>query len=256
MYQHHYYSITSLPYSNSKFDSFFNSQHPLAKEIVEGFDYVRDMNDIAKNSNMPHTLYIGEDILQVFSQDGKFDCVTKLDNSGKGTHFVSTLVNTEHKIDIKTYQFALTDNEQDGTVTVDYCKSNTFKDGSQRASIGTLTFNEQGLVSGLKSVVTYDNNGNVEKSQSVFEYQNEFGQICKEVLTAQDPAEITAEPNQVLAYRLDLLSHTPVASYGVDNQRANGDQVMEIMAQTQAQMLNLTSPEMVDMAVDFTLDQQ
>ena len=37
-----------------------------------------------------------------------------------------------------------------GHVTVDYGKSNTYKDGSQRASIGTLTFNEQGLVSGLK----------------------------------------------------------------------------------------------------------
>ena len=256
MSEHDFKSLSSLPNSNSKFDTFFNSKHCFAREVAEAFEYIRDMNTISKNSFLPFTTYLGEDIVQVSSKDGRFTSVTKVDNQGEATHFTATLVNTEHKVDIKAYQIALTDNPEDDTFNVDFIKTNLYKDNKKMVSMGTQTYGEKGFVSGLKSVVLTDAQGQVESAQSVYEYQNEQGQICKEVLTAQDPSEITADPSQVLAYRLDLLSHTPVASYGVDDKKATCDQILDIMAQTQNNMLNLTSPEMVDMAINFTLDQQ
>lgn len=255
MTEHDFKSLSSLPSSNSKFDGFFKSQHHFAREVAEGFEYVRDMNNTSKNGFLPFETYLGEDIVQVTSKDGHFTSVTQVNNQGEAIRFSATLLNKEHKVNVKAYQISLTDNP-DQTFTVDFIKTNVYDDKKQRITLGTQTYTEQGFVEGLKSVVLTDGQGNVESAQSIYEYQNAQGQICKEVLTAQDPSEITADPSKVVDYRLNLLSHTPTASYAVDDKKASCDQILDIMAQAQNSMLNLTSPEMIDMSVDFSLPEQ
>ncbi|MBQ9792900.1 MAG: hypothetical protein IJW32_04085 [Clostridia bacterium] len=235
-------AFSSIPHCNSKFDSFFKSKTAFASGARYAYEYVTDMNTTAKNEHYPHEIFYGEDTVTLTSRDGLLQFRSKLDNKGVGREVFFTATDHEHKIDLKTFEFGISDTSETDEFSVSYRQTNAYpkkgEKGQFQVTLGVENYNAQGFVSGLKSVVLTDSATNeVLKAQSIFEYADSEGRICSETLTLRDGFEnLTAEPGQILQYRLDMLDQVPTSSYAVNGQRANGDQIIDIMATAQASM--------------------
>lgn len=239
-------SFSSLPYCNPKLDSFFKSKTEFASGAKYAYEYVTDMNTIAKNEYFPHEIEFGEDIVSLVSRDGLLQFTSKLDNSGVGRQIFFTATDHEHKIDLKTFEFAINDNSNSDEFSVSYRQTNAYPKkgdkGQFQVTLGVENYNSQGFVSGLKSVVLTDSATNqVLQTQSIFEYKNAQDQICSETLTLTDATGLNASPSDILQYRLDMLGQVPSSSYKVNGQKANGDQIIDIMAYSQNAMQNAVS---------------
>ena len=232
-------SFSSIPHCNPKFDSFFKSKTSFASGARYAYEYVTDMNTVAKNEFYPHIIEFGENTVSVNSRDGLVQFRTKLDNAGVGREVFFTAIDYEHKIDLKTFEFAINDNSNSDEYSVSYRQTNAYPKkgdkGQFKVTLGVENYNAQGFVSGLKSVVLTDSaTDQVLRAQSIYEYADSEGRICSETLTLTKGAEnLTAEPSDILKYRLDMLSQVPTSTYTVNGQRANGDQIIDIMAKTQ-----------------------
>ena len=222
-------SFSMLPYCNTKFKSFFSGSSKLSKDLKYAFEYVRDMNTIRQNEMLPHTIVFGEDTIEVFSKDNDMHFLCQLDNKGIGQSVICSINDREHKIDLKSYSFGITNDTEDDTFTVSYRKVNSYKDGSNKVTLGVQTYNEEGLQTGLKSVVKQDSKGNTEQISSTFEFVDGEGRLCTERLSMQNPPEFQAEASDVLAFRLEMLDHQPTANYVVDGNRAKCDDIIKIM---------------------------
>ena len=222
-------SFSMLPYCNSKFKSFFNGNSKLSKDLKYAFEYVRDMNTIAKNGMHPHTMVCGEDTIEVFSQDNEMHFYCQFDEKGVGQNIICSINDNEHKIDLKHYTFGIHNDTEDDTFSVSYRKINFYKDGSVKTTLGVQTYNEEGLQTGLKSVVKQDAQGNTEQISSIFEFVDGEGRLCAERFSMQNPPEFQSEPSDVLAFRYEMLDHQPTANYVVDGNRAKGDDIIKIM---------------------------
>lgn len=232
-------SFSSIPHCNSKFDSFFKSKTTFASGARYAYEYITDMNDVAENEFYPHVIKFGEDTVTLASRDGLLYFKSKLDNQGVGREVFFTATDDEHKIDLKTFEFGINDKTKTDEFSVSYRQTNTYpkkgKNGQFQITLGVENYNAQGFVSGLKSVVLKDSaTDEILKTQSIYEYADSQGCICSESLTLTENIEnLTAQPGEILQYRLDMLSQVPVSNYSVDGQRANVDQIIDIMTTTQ-----------------------
>ena len=72
--------FSRLPFTNPKFNKFFEAQKGISADLKAIFD-VNTINNERFNE-LPHNIYFGEDITEVFSNDGLVDFICQLDNNG------------------------------------------------------------------------------------------------------------------------------------------------------------------------------
>ena len=74
-------SFEKLPFLNPKFNGFFQGKKGISAELKRIFELNSIKNE--KFNELPHNMYFGEDITEVFSNDGLVDFVCQYDKNFK-----------------------------------------------------------------------------------------------------------------------------------------------------------------------------
>lgn len=234
--------FSRLPFTNPKFNKFFEAQKGISADLKAIFD-VNTINNERFNE-LPHNIYFGEDITEVFSNDGLVDFICQLDNNGVskailGSFSNRTLESTVH------YNFTFSDNPSESNYSVIFTKYEHDADFVKSTS-GVEIYSPSGLQSTLyNTLVSSAVTGEMLEARSTYGYYDSKDQLCTETLVFEYPTQIENPQSNLLEFRQEMAEGNATAVYLVDGKRPEMGKVDEIIRTTEQAIGSQTTESLI-----------
>ena len=223
-------SFERLPYLNPKFKAFFKGQKGIAKDLKNIFGLNSIKNE--RFNELPHNMYVGEDITEVFSNDGLVDFICQYDNQGVAKAILGSFSHRDLDASVN-YNFTITDNPAENGYSVSFIRYEQNLDFVKSTS-GVENYSAKGLQSTLhNTIISSYVTGETLEARSTFGYYDDRDQLCTQTLVLEYPTGIENPQSSLLEFRQDLLDNNATAVYLVDGKKPEAGKVSEIMVTTE-----------------------
>lgn len=223
-------SFEKLPFLNSKFSNFFQGRKGISADLKRIFELNSIKNE--KFNELPHNLYFGEDITEVFSNDGLIDFVCQFDNSGVAKVILGSFSHRDLDASVN-YNFTITDNPAESDYSIaftryeqnlDFVKSTSGVENYSQAGIKSTFFN---------TIVSSALTGESLEARSTYGYYDAEGALCTETLLLDYPTQVKSSQSSLVDFRQDMLDAGASVVHMVDGKRAEPDKVDDIIRTTE-----------------------
>ena len=183
-------------------------------------------------NELPHNIYVGEDITEVFSNDGLVDFICQYDNHGTAKVILGSFSHRDLDASVN-YNFTITDNPSESGYSIAFTRYEQNLDFVKSTS-GVENYSEKGLQSTLhNTVISSYVTGETLEARSTYGYYDNQDKLCTQTLVLEYPTGIENPQSSLLEFRQEMLDNNATAVYLVDGKKPELGKVSEIMLTTE-----------------------